>query len=167
MVSSMLLFNPLVMALHNKEDPQMHATQPRHNILIVDDSPAVRESLGWLLQDEANIKVVAEAASGAEAMQLAVKLKPDVVILDIELPDIDGFSVTQLLKALPQPPLVILLSIHGDAISKKRGALAGCDAFLEKGMAWPGLQERLQKVLALSPKNISFLRDYPPDTTSS
>src|SRR5690242_5145501 len=101
MVSSMLLFNPLVMALHNKEDPQMHATQPRHNILIVDDSPAVRESLGWLLQDEANIKVVAEAASGAEAMQLAVKLKPDVVILDIELPDIDGFSVTQLLKALP------------------------------------------------------------------
>jgi CheY-like chemotaxis protein len=140
----------------------------RHDILIVDDSQAVRESLGWLLQDEAGLQVVAEAASGAEAMQLAVKLKPDVVILDIELPDIDGFSVTQLLKALPHPPIVILLSIHGDAISKKRGALAGCDMFLEKGMTWPRLLERIQIVLTLANKRKSQeAKGHPPATTSS
>jgi len=146
----------------------MQVAPYRHDILIVDDSQAVRESLGWLLQDETDIKVVAEAASGAEAMQLAVKLKPDVVILDIELPDIDGFAVTQLLKALPHPPIVILLSIHGDSISKKRGALAGCDMFLEKGMTWPRLLERIQIVLKLSNKGKSkAANDQPPATTSS
>lgn len=128
----------------------MYTAQDMHSILIVDDSQAVRESLGWLLQDETNMKVTAEAASGEEAIQLAVKLKPDVVILDIELPDMDGFSVTKLLKALPHPPIVVLLSIHGDATSQKRGVLAGCDAFLEKGMTWPKLLERIQKVIKLT-----------------
>ncbi len=146
----------------------MHLAPHKHEILIVDDSQAVRESLGWLLQDEAGIKVVAEAASGAEAIQLAVKLEPDVVILDIELPDIDGFSVTQLLKALPHPPIVILLSIHGDAISKKRGALAGCDMFLEKGMTWPRLLEKIQIVLTLANRRKSQeAKNYPPATTTS
>jgi CheY-like chemotaxis protein len=139
----------------SSEDHKMHLTSHKHEILIVDDSQAVRESLGWLLQDEAGIQVVAEAASGSEAIQLAVKLEPDVVILDIELPDIDGFAVTQLLKALPHPPIVILLSIHGDAISKKRGALAGCDMFLEKGMTWPRLLGKIQIVLTLANKGTS------------
>jgi two-component system, NarL family, response regulator LiaR len=140
----------------------------RHDILIVDDSQAVRESLGWLLQDETGLQVVAEATCGAEAMQLAIKLNPDVVILDIELPDIDGFAVTQLLKALPHPPIVILLSIHADAISKKRGALAGCDMFLEKGMTWPRLLERIQIVLTLANKGKSKdTNAQPPATTSS
>ncbi len=146
----------------------MQVAAHRHDILIVDDSQAVRESLGWLLQDEAGIKVVAEAANGAEAIQLAVKLEPDVVILDIELPDIDGFAVTQLLKALPHPPIVVLLSIHGDAISKKRGELAGCDVFLEKGMTWPKLLEEIQMVLKLANKKKSHeAKNYPPATTSS
>jgi CheY-like chemotaxis protein len=130
----------------------MYMAQDTPSILIVDDSQAVRESLGWLLRDERNMKVAAEAASGKEAIQLAVKLKPDVVILDIELPDMDGFSVTQQLKALPHPPIVVLLSIHGDATSQKRGVLAGCDAFLEKGMNWPRLLERLQKTIKLTRK---------------
>jgi CheY-like chemotaxis protein len=146
----------------------MQLTPYSHDILIVDDSQPVRESLGWLLQDEAGMKVVAEAACGAEAMQLAIKLEPDMVILDIELPDIDGFAVTRLLKALPHPPIVILLSIHGDAISKKRGELAGCDIFLEKGMTWPSLLERIQIVLTLANKGKSKNTNaQPPATTSS
>jgi len=125
----------------------MHTSQRIHRILIVDDSQAVRESLGWLLQDESSMKVAGEAANGSEAIRLALKLQPDVVILDIELPDTDGFAVTQQLKALPHPPLVVLLSIHSDAISKQRGALAGCDAYVEKGISWPNLLAVLQKVL--------------------
>jgi CheY-like chemotaxis protein len=136
----------------------MYTAQDTHSILIVDDSQAVRESLGWLLRDENNMKVAAEAASGKEAIQLAVKLEPDLVILDIELPDMDGFSVTQQLKALPHPPIVVLLSIHGDANSQKRGVLAGCDAFLEKGMTWPKLLERIQKVIKLTKQEYKGLR---------
>jgi CheY-like chemotaxis protein len=145
----------------------MYTAQDTHSILIVDDSQAVRESLGWLLRDERNMKVAAEAGSGMEAIQLAVQLKPDVVILDIELPDMDGFSVTQQLKALPHPPIVVLLSIHGDAISQKRGVLAGCDAFLEKGMNWPRLLERLQKTIKLTRKTqLGDTKNHPPEITS-
>ena len=145
----------------------MYTAQDTHSILIVDDSQAVRESLGWLLRDEINIKVAAEAASGKEAIQLAIQLKPDVVILDIELPDMDGFSVTQQLKALAHPPIVVLLSIHGDATSQRRGVLAGCDAFLEKGMTWPKLLERLLKTIKLT-KKTPFVdaENYPPEITS-
>lgn len=128
----------------------MRTSQDTYRILIVDDSQAVRESLSWLLQDETNMKVAGEAAAGADAISLAIKLKPDLVLLDIELPDMDGFSVTKQLKALPHPPLVVLLSIHGDAASRQRGALAGCDAFVEKGISWPKLLEALEKVLKLA-----------------
>jgi len=128
----------------------MHTSRDTYGILIVDDSQEVRESLGWLLRDESSLTVAGEAASGSEAIRLAIKLEPDIVILDIELPDTDGFSVTQQLKSLPHPPLVVLLSIHSDAISKQRGALAGCDAFVEKGTSWPKLLAVLQKVLKLA-----------------
>ena len=127
----------------------MHISRDTYRILIVDDSSSVRESLGWLLRDEPGLTVAGEAANGSDAIRQAVKLNPDVVILDIELPDTDGFSVTQQLKALPHPPAVVLLSIHSDAISKQRGALAGCDAFVEKGTSWPILLGVLQKVLNL------------------
>ena len=90
----------------------MHSAEPirgTHRILIVDDAPAVRESLGWLLLDQPGFSVVGGAADGSEAMQQVLELNPDLVILDIELPDIDGFIVTRQLKALPSPPLVVLL----------------------------------------------------------
>lgn len=125
----------------------MPTSQDIPRILIVDDSQAVRESLGWLLQAESSLTLAGEAANGSEAIRLAKKLEPEVVILDIELPDTDGYVVTEQLKALPHPPLVVLLSIHSDAISKQRGALAGCDAFVEKGTSWPKLLAVLQKVL--------------------
>lgn len=91
--------------------------------------------------------MVGDAANGLDAMQQALSLNPDLVILDIELQDTDGFDVTRQLKALPRPPLVVLLSIHSDDLSKHRGVQAGCDAFVEKGSGWPGLLAVLQKVL--------------------
>ena len=125
----------------------MQTSQGTHRILIVDDSQAVRESLGWLLRDEPGLTVAGDADNGLDAIRQAIKLNPDVVILDIELPDTNGFTVTRQLKALPNPPQVILLSIHNDALSKQRGVDAGCDAFVEKGLGWPGLLTILQKIL--------------------
>jgi len=117
------------------------------SILIVDDAQSVRESLGWLLADEPGLTVVGEASDGSNALQQAVKLRPDLVILDIELPDTDGFSVTRQLKALPNAPLVVLLSVHSDSLYKQRGAEAGCDAYVEKGLGWPELVTVLHRVL--------------------
>jgi len=116
-------------------------------ILIVDDAQAVRESLSWLLEDEPGLTVVGDASNGLDAINQTVKLQPDLVILDIELPDTDGFSVTRQLKSLPHPPLVVLLSVHSDSISKQRGADAGSDAYVEKGLGWSELVAVLQSIL--------------------
>ena len=132
------------------EEVLNHLTQPSrepYRILIVDDAPAVRESLGWLLLDQPGLAVVGDAADGSAAMRQALDLNPDLVILDIELPDTDGFNVTRQLKALPRPPIVVLLSIHSDELSKQRGVQAGCDAFVEKGLGWPRLLAVLQEIL--------------------
>ena len=118
-----------------------------YRILIVDDAPGVREGLSWLLLDQSDLVVVGAAANGSEAIRQALALEPDLVILDIELPDLDGFVVTRQLKALPHPPFVVLLSIHSDELSRQRGRQAGCDAYVEKGLGWPALLEVLQKLL--------------------
>jgi DNA-binding NarL/FixJ family response regulator len=102
----------------------MHpANFARHavRILIVDDAPAVRESLRWLLEDEPGLTVIGEAPTGSLALQMAVNLKPDLVILDVELPDMDGFVVTSQLKAQPRS-LVGCAAFHAQQcpISKTR-----------------------------------------------
>lgn len=119
-----------------------------HRILIVDDTAVVRESLRWLLEDEPGLTVVGDAANGNDAVQRTADLKPDLVILDIELPDTDGFHVTRQIKAMPNPPLVVILSMHSDPQSKKRGVDAGCDAFVGKESGWAVLLQVLENVLA-------------------
>ncbi len=125
---------------------------PESRIVIVDDAPAVRESLGWLLEDEPGLTVSGAASTGAEAIDLVAKLEPTLVLLDIELPDTDGYAVTRKIKALSKPPLVVLLSVHGDAGSRQRGAEAGCDAYVEKGAGWTQLLSVLKKVIAENPR---------------
>lgn len=129
----------------------MHPVKPSRDmcrILIVDDAPSVRESLEWLIEDEPGLTVIGSASNGSEALQQTVNLEPDLVILDIELPDVDGFQVTRQLKAMPLSPIIVLLSVHGDAQSRKHGFESGCDAYVEKALGWPGLLSVIQNVLA-------------------
>ena len=119
----------------------------KHRILIVDDAPAVREGLRWLLQEEADLVVAGEAASGSEAIRQAVLTNPDAVILDVGLPDSDGFIVSRTLKDLPNPPRVILFSVREDDFAKLHGVESGCDAYVEKSAGWPALTEVLRRVL--------------------
>lgn len=125
---------------------------PESRILIVDDAQSVREGLRWLIEDETGLTVVGDAPTGLDAIKQAMELKPDLVILDIELTDTDGFAVTRQLKALPNPPRVVLLSVHGDDAYKQRGADAGCDAYVEKGSGWSQLLSVLRKVIAENPR---------------
>ncbi len=121
-------------------------TRP-YRILIVDDAPAVREAIRWLLEDEPDLTVVGEASNGLEALQRTAGLLPDVVILDVEMPLMDGFTVARSLKAAIDPPLVLFLSVHGDATARARGLAAGGDGFIEKGADWPTLIEQLRRLL--------------------
>jgi len=81
----------------------------RPTVLIVDDHEAFRESASALLEAE-GFAVVGEAADGGGAIAEAQRLRPQVVLLDIQLPDIDGFAVAERLSAVPEPPRVVLIS---------------------------------------------------------
>ena len=117
----------------------MTPSSPPQRVLIVDDAPSVREALRWAIEDSDGLVVVGEAADGAEAIRRAEALLPDVVILDIEMPDLDGYETALALKALPVPPIVVFLTVHGDPASRQRGLAAGADGFVEKGGGWAAL----------------------------
>ena len=78
-------------------------------VLIVDDHDGFRESARALLEAE-GFAVVGDAADGAAALAAALRLRPDVVLLDVQLPDVDGFAVAEVLAALSEPPRVVLIS---------------------------------------------------------
>jgi len=101
-------------------------------LLLVNDQLAVRHGLGMWLQLEPDILVVGEAGTGAEALALAEQLQPDVVLMDIEMPNMDGITATAALRAVAPQSAVVILSIHDDVLTCMRAQRAGAVAFVEK-----------------------------------
>ncbi len=90
-------------------------TSERIRVLLADDHAVVREGLRTYLQMEAHIEVVAEASSGREAVALANDLRPQVVIMDLQMPDMDGVAATQAIKdGIPETSVVVLTSFMDD-----------------------------------------------------
>ncbi|MGD8604442.1 MAG: response regulator [Anaerolineales bacterium] len=101
-------------------------------VLIVDDIAETRENIRKLLQFEPDIEVVGAARSGLEALELAEEVDPDVVIMDINMPDMDGIAATEaLLRDVPYTQIVIL-SVQSDADYMRRAMLAGARDFIPK-----------------------------------
>ncbi len=112
-------------------------------VMIVDDVQETRENLRKLLSFEPNVQVVGEAATGRQALQEAPRLDPDVIIMDIHLPDMSGLEVTeQLKKALPATQIVVL-TVQGDIEYIRRAMMAGARDFLTKP---PAIDELLDAV---------------------
>ncbi|MGO0683848.1 response regulator [Pseudomonas fulva] len=101
------------------------------NVLIVDDHPVVRMSLRMLLEHE-RFNVVAEVGNGSEVAQMARELKPDVVILDIGLPGLDGMEVIKRLQSLDQVPKIMVLTGQATDLYVRRCLDAGIGAFVTK-----------------------------------
>lgn len=86
------------------------------NIMLADDHPIVRQGLKALLESEQNLHLVGEAGDGLEAVRLAIRLKPDVLITDVMMPGLNGLEVTrQVTKSLPQTKVVILSMYTDDS----------------------------------------------------
>ena len=100
-------------------------------VLIVDDHDDFRESASALLEAE-GFAVIGEAADGAEALAAVERLRPQVVLLDIQLPDLDGFAVAERLAAGPHPPRVVLISSREAAAYGPRLEAAAARGFLPK-----------------------------------
>jgi DNA-binding NarL/FixJ family response regulator len=103
----------------------------RLTVLIVDDHEDFRESARALLQADGFV-VIGDAPDGATALAAARRLRPDVVLLDVQLPDLDGFAVAERLAAFPGPPLVVLISGRDAAAYGSRVDTAPARGFLTK-----------------------------------
>ena len=104
----------------------------RITVLLADDHTIVREGFRHILELEADFEVIGEAANGRQAVALAVKLRPDVVLMDISMPRLNGLEATgQVLKALPSAK-VIILSSHNDDAQVEHATNSGAAGFLIK-----------------------------------
>src|ERR671918_1510615 len=101
-------------------------------VLIVDDIPETRDHLTRLLGLEREIDVAGTAGSGEEAIRLAMELRPDVIVMDINMPGLDGIATAEIIsQRLPTSP-IIMMSVHGEAEQLKSAMLAGAREFLVK-----------------------------------
>ena len=107
-------------------------TGEKIRVMIVDDVSETRENVRKLLQFESDVDVVGVARTGKEAIQLSQDLNPDVVLMDINMPDMDGISATEAIRAKQPAVQVIILSVQGDQNYMRRAMLAGARDFLTK-----------------------------------
>jgi DNA-binding NarL/FixJ family response regulator len=120
-------------------------------VLIVDDDPLVRSALALMLGGQADLEVVGEAADGREGITLVGSLAPDVVLMDIRMPRLNGLDATRELHSRPEPPRVIVLTTF-DADEHVFGALAaGADGFLLKDTPPAEIVAAIRKVSAGDP----------------
>ncbi len=136
-------------------------------VLIVDDIPETRDHLSKLLGFEADIEVVGSAASGREAIEMAAKLTPDVVLMDINMPDMDGISATERLSAEVPTAAVVMMSVQGEADYLRRSMLAGAREFLVKPFSSDELTSSIRQVYTREQEKLSRIALAPPVASSA
>ena len=117
-------------------------------VLIADDEAIVRDGLRAIVELEEDLEVIAEAADGAEALELARTLGPDVALVDIRMPNMDGLEATRRLLALPDPPRVLVLTTFDRNEYVYEAMKAGASGFLLKDVRRGQLTDAIREVVA-------------------
>ncbi len=130
-------------------------------VLIVDDIPETRDHLTKLLGFESDIEVVGAAASGLEAVDLASSLTPDVVLMDINMPDMDGIAATEQLSRTAPTAAVVMMSVQGEADYLRRSMLAGAREFLVKPFSSDELTSSIRQVYVREREKLSRITVAP------
>jgi pilus assembly protein CpaE len=118
----------------------------RIHVLIVDDIAETRDHLAKLLGFEPDIQVIGTAASGTDAIEQATKLLPDVILMDINMPDMDGIAATERLSSQVPTAAVVMMSVQGEADYLRRSMLAGAREFLVKPFSSDELTASIRQV---------------------
>ncbi|MER5627099.1 response regulator transcription factor [Streptosporangium sp. NPDC002544] len=115
-------------------------------LVIVDDDPMVRTGLRLILGGEPDLELVGEAGDGLQAMGVIRDLRPDVVLMDIRMPNQDGLTTTELLLARPDPPRILVLTTFDADDMVLRALRLGADGFLLKDTPPPKMIEAVRTV---------------------
>lgn len=117
-------------------------------VLIVDDHPLLREGVMAVLEDQPDIAVVAEASNGREAVEAFARLRPDVTLMDLQMPEMTGTdAIAEIRKEFPSARIVVLTTYKGD-VSALRALRAGAVGYLLKGQLRTELLETIRTVHA-------------------
>ena len=117
------------------------------NLLIVDDDPLIRKSLEITLSREADITVAGIAADGAEAVEKCKAILPDVVLMDINMPGMDGIAATRLVKSRYPETKIMMLTTFDDRPNIQQALAAGADGYLVKTDKISGIAAKLRVML--------------------
>ena len=120
-------------------------------VVLVDDDPLVRAGLSLMLGGSAELEIVGEAGDGIEALEVVGRTHPDVVLMDIRMPRMDGLTATQRLSEQPDPPKVIVLTTFDADEHVVRALAHGATGFLLKDTSPPMIVDAIEKVAAGQP----------------
>jgi two-component system, NarL family, response regulator len=137
-------------------------------ILVVDDHPMIREGIGAVLSAEADMTLVAEAATGREAVDQFLKHRPDVTLMDLQMPDVDGLAaITEIRQSWPAARIVVLTTYKGD-VQALRALKAGACGYLLKNMIRKDMVAAIREVHAgrryIAPEIAAELGMHATDT---
>lgn len=143
------------------------ADEKKIRVLIVDDIAETRENVRKLLQFEADIEVAAAARNGKEAIQLSEEVSPDVVLMDINMPDMDGITAVEMITRDVPIAQVIMMSVQSEADYLRRSMLAGARDFLTKPFTSEDLISTIRRVYRMGQTRAATLAAATPPTTQA
>lgn len=126
-------------------------------ILIVDDDERVRETLARILEKDREFTVVGEAGDGSEALELARTLSPDLILMDLAMPRVNGLEATRSIKAERPETKVIIITRYQEDAYRQAAAQSGADAFLPKGTRVPELLTTIRQLVEGGPNKKATL----------
>jgi DNA-binding NarL/FixJ family response regulator len=133
-------------------------------VLIAEDHTVLRYTLRSVLKGYSDIEIVGEAANGEEAVLKAELLQPEIVLMDINMPRVDGIAATRRIESNSSKTIVLGLSVHGEGEAIAAMLEAGAVSVLPKERAFEDLYPAIQHAIALAPANNDPI---PPQSKSS
>ena len=117
------------------------------SVLLVEDQLMVRQGLRMRLGLEQDMQIVGEARDGIEAIELAHQLHPDIVLMDVEMPRMDGITATKAIRAIAPEAKVVVVSLHCDLATQMQAEAAGAVGFVAKHSGEEALLRTIRRVV--------------------
>jgi two-component system response regulator NreC len=140
-------------------------------VLIVDDHAIVRTGLRTLLASESSLQLVGEATGGYEAIEMATESPPDILVLDLSMPDLDGIAVTRRLKPMYPDLKILILTLHEDEALLREAIKSGASGYILKRAAEAELISAIQIVMRgdmyVDPSMLRILIEEPPKSANT